>query len=298
MRVAVTGATGFIGSHLARGLIAAGHRVTVVTRPSSNRGRLKAIEGQLDFFVDGPGHAEALFESSSRWDAFIHLATRYARSGEGWADQVEANVVQPMRWLEAAERAGVPLFLNTDSWISRYPLSAGPHASYARTKRQFAEWGAAVAQRGRIRFLNLFLFHPYGPGDGEGKFIPRLIADCLAAKAPISLTKGEQTKDFLHVDDVVAAYLTVLKRWEEIDASVRDIEVGAGVGTPLRRFIEEIRLATGGWADLRFGAIDYPLGEVMESKANPSQLMALGWSPRISLEEGVRRTVAETVGVR
>jgi len=142
--------------------------------------------------------------------------------------------------------------------------------------------------------LTIELQHPYGPGDRPGKFVPWLIDQCLQAEQPITLTSGEQQKDFIFVDDVVAAYKLICERSAAIPAGVDVIPCGTGQAVCVREFVELVGQACGDRVPLDFGAIAQRPGEVMCSVADPEVLRALGWMPRVSLEEGIRRTVEVT----
>jgi nucleoside-diphosphate-sugar epimerase len=280
----LTGATGFIGSHLARALLAAGYEVVATVRPGSSLARIHDIKERLRLYDLGAGPLDGLF-TGGHYDAVLHLATAYGKGGVPHSEVLAANTLFPLRLLEAAVRASVPLFVAADTCFTpdyKY-LQA-----YTLSKRQFAQWGKAVAEAGGIRFVNLKLYHPYGPDDSPDKFIPMIVRQCRDAKE-ILLTSGEQCKDFIHVADVVRAYLTILEHQPSLDEGFSEIECGSGKAVSVRSLVEMIHRLSRSQALLRFGALPQRQNEVAISRADPSRLISLGWRPAVSLEEGFLR---------
>ncbi len=275
--VLLTGATGFLGSHLARALIAAGYRVVALKRRSSPLHRLADLDLALFDAEDG---VEQAFGGV---DAVIHAATSYGRQGETASALFEANTAFPLRVLEAAVRRGVPLFLNAGTVLAP-TLNA-----YALSKHQFLAWGEHLAARHPIAFVNARLEHFYGPGDDRAKFTTHVLRSCLENVPELALTEGEQLRDFIHVDDVVAAFLLLLERGATGPA--REFDVGTGQAGTVRAFVETAHRLTGSITRLRFGALPYRPGEPMRSVADPRALQALGWRCRHDIGSGLQDTI-------
>jgi nucleoside-diphosphate-sugar epimerase len=226
----------------------------------------------------------------------VHLATCYGRNGESHREVVEANTLFPLALLEEAIRQCVPLFVSADTCFNTWPLRYGYLRSYTLSKRHFAQWGEVLAAEGPIRFLNVKLQHPYGPGDGPAKFVPQFIRDCLTRTDEIALTPGEQKKDFIFVDDVVSALRTLLDRGDRLPAGFSEYECGSSQATSIRAFAEMVHRLTNSNARLRFGALPYRENEIMFSQANIEALAALGWRPQWSLEQGLREVLKRDFG--
>ncbi|QRG69335.1 NAD-dependent epimerase/dehydratase family protein [Brevibacillus choshinensis] len=292
MIVLMTGATGFLGSHLAKALLWDGHKVVILKRSSSDCSRISEILPQLHTCdVDNDTWIEQL-EAYGAFDAIIHTATSYGRQGESFAELVQANVVFPLRLLELAPRLGVSLFLNTDTF-SRAPSVLPSHLSgYNLTKKQFLDWGKMLAQSSPLRFRNMRLEHVYGPFDRENKFVPFVIRSCLRQDGELALTAGEQRRDFIYVDDVVSAFRTVLTRTVD-EEPFAEYEVGTGVATSVRDFVMLVHKQTASRTKLCFGALPYADHEIMLSQASTSPLEKLGWSPQVGLAEGIRKIMEQ-----
>jgi CDP-paratose synthetase len=282
----LSGATGFLGSHVCRALVEGGHTVEAFRRRSSDLARLGAVAERVRWHW-APEEIEAPFRGPKTPAAVIHCAARYGRRGESPAELLEANTLLPVRLYHQAAGRGVPLFLNTDTVLDpRLNL-------YALSKRHAAEWLRMAA--GPTRVLNLKVQHFYGPGDDPTKFITGLVLQCLANVPEIRLTDGRQRRDFVYVSDVVSAMLALLEA-EPGEAGARggfaDYEIGSGDPVEVRQVVELLHKLTGSRSRLLFGALPYRPGEPMLTCADTAALRALGWRPLVPLPEGLTRTIA------
>lgn len=285
MRILLTGVTGYLGSHLANALLDNGCEVIGMKRKSSSLHRIESILPELTLHDVEEVDVPELFTQYGKIDAVIHTATCYGRNGENATQVLEANLVFPLKLLDAAAASGVGLFMNTDTVLDKF---LNP---YALSKEQFAEWGRYFSRQKQIRFLNLKLEHFYGPGDDKSKFTTHVINSCLANVPELKLTPGEQQRDFIYIDDVVSAYLLLLDERESFDDGFMEFEVGSGAPVTIRQFVETVHRLTTSTAHLSFGALPYRASEVMFSQANTSALQALGWRCKRSLLEGLKMTI-------
>lgn len=288
MRVLLTGATGFLGSHLAHLFVDRGISLSVLKRPSSDLERIKKIIGHLDLHdVDGRGIEKAL-DSHGELDAVVHTATCYGRRGEKRDSIFDCNLYFPLRLLEAAAEREVSLFINTDTF---FPRGYHPMGDYVTSKKDFVDRGRALAASRGVGFINMMLQHMYGPGDQPDKFIPWLIQACLDNLSEVDLTEGSQRRDFIYVDDVSSAFVAVLEGLQAGDTSFAEFEVGTGISTTIRDLAKLIHRTTGSSTEMRFGALPLNTHEIMDAVADPSALSQLGWKAEVGLEEGIDRTV-------
>jgi nucleoside-diphosphate-sugar epimerase len=289
-KVLLTGATGFLGSHLLKGLLASGHAVVVLKRSGSSTARIAGHLSCVSSYDLDSVPLKAVFERAPI-DAVIHAATAYGREGVSAGEVVATNVVLGTELLEAAAACGVPLFMNTGTFSAKGVELPDGLAQYVRTKRQFSEIGVRFAARSRIAFVELQLEHVYGPADGKTKFVPTLLEALIEGRAEFDLTRGAQLRDFVYVDDVVAAYLRVLERRADIAGPSQRFEVGSGEAVALADFVRLAREIAGSATKLNFGALPDRAGDMPHSAADISALRRLGWAPQVSLREGLERTV-------
>lgn len=287
MKLLITGATGFLGSSLTRALASCGHEVVLLKRSFSNCRRIADLLPRMVSYDLDLVSLEEVFSREQGVSAVIHTATCYGRSGESCSEVFSANTVFPLGLLDLASSAGVAAFVNTGTGLPRF---LNP---YALSKQQFAEWGRLYADKKEIRFINLELEHFYGTGDDESKFSAHVIRSCVNNLPELNLSSGEQLRDFIHIDDVIDAYLFVLERVIDSSKYYQDIGLGSGRPVKIRSFVEAVHGFARSTTRLNFGAIPYRDNEVMESCADLTALKELGWFPKISLEEGIGRTVTE-----
>lgn len=286
MKVLLTGATGYFGSHLAQVLIGRGHDLHVLIRSTSRLNRIADIvpparrhELEKDTF-------QTIRELSP--DVLVHAATCYDRLGEGIHAVYKTNVALPMLLIEAAEAAGVPLMVNTDTSL---PPAIN---AYALSKRHFAEWARRIAERGAIRVLNVRLESVYGPSDDDTKFITQLLRALLRNDPEFPLTPGEQARDFIHVEDAAEAYLRLVEHAAQATGPAWvEAGVGSGRAVSIRDFSQLARELTGATTQLQFGARPYRPDEIMVTRADVELLREIGWPGERGLRAGLEATIHE-----
>jgi nucleoside-diphosphate-sugar epimerase len=283
--VLLTGATGFLGSHLARALVARGHRVLVLKRPSSNVERIASTLPALSMYAIDGQDLSLPFREHDKVDAVIHAATCNGRNGESAAEIFDANTAFPLRLLETAASFNADVYINSDTVLDKYTNA------YALSKHHFLEWGKLYAGAEKIRFVNVRLEHMYGPGDDVSKFTARVIKDCLANVDEIKLTPGNQKRDFIYIDDVVAAYIILLEHADRKTEYFQEFGLGSGVAVTIREFVETVHQLTGSTTRLNFGALPYRQNEIMSSGTDIEALMSLGWRCGTTLANGIRKTL-------
>jgi len=284
-KVLLTGVTGFLGGHLASALLAAGYEVVALKRKSSSLDRIQSIVSDIDL-VDIEGlDFDRLFRDRGKIDAIIHTATCYGRNNESVSAIFTANTEFPLRLLDSGSRAEVGLFLNTDTILDKY-LNL-----YALSKNQLLQWGKFFSKNKMIRFGNIRLEHFYGPDDEPTKFSAYVINSCVNNIIELKLTKGEQKRDFIYIDDVVSAYMILLEKMDGFSNSFVEFDVGTGHAVSIKEFVETAHRLTASKTHLNFGALPYREGEVMHSEADISSLESLGWHCCHNIETGLKQLI-------
>ena len=289
MKVLITGASGFLGSALARQLAAAGHDLALLLRPGSSMRRLENDAPEWRIGRCSNDAEIKAFVDAAAPDAVIHAACAYGRKGETPLQLLDTNlrfgaaVIQALA--ETAPSRHIT-FIHTDTCL------APEVSAYAQSKRQFAQWGHSVAARGdsRLQFINLRLQHMYGPGEDRTHFVAHVLHSCRENQAVLALTAGEQRRDFIHVDDVLRAVDAVLAHRKDLQAS-EDIDLGTGDATPVRMLVETVHQLTASCTRLDFGALPYRANEAMFCRADITRMQQLGWQPAHTLRSGLKKTI-------
>jgi len=291
MKILLTGGSGYLGSALACHLLAAGHAIALLLRPSSSLARLGDAAAAMAISRSSGDAEISAFVAAHQPDVVLHTACCYGRAGEAPLQLLDTNVRLGLLLLQALQalQAGTGrrgLLVHIGSALAP-DLNA-----YALSKVQFAAWGRAMAQAGGPRFLNLLLQHMYGPGDDAGKFSSQVLRACRSHQPTLALTAGEQRRDFIHVDDVVRACALLLQPQVQAQLSDADeLELGSGEAPTLREFVETVHTLTASRTQLQFGALPYRANEAMHCQADIRRLRALGWAPRLGLREGLQHTL-------
>jgi len=280
MNVLLTGATGFLGSRVVRELLARGHRVSALRRETSNPWRLEQAANAITWHsFDDRGIGEAL--RTNLIDAVVHMATTYGRHGERVSEIVQTNLALPIRLVEQAVASQVGVFVTTGTSLS-------PDVSeYALSKYQFGVWAQRMTSGTSTRFVDAAIELMFGPMDDDWKLVPMLVRRCLEGDGPIDLTPGEQRRDLVYVDDVARAICLLA---EDSRAQGR-LEVGTGQAISVRELALRVRDRSHSDAVLRFGALDYRPNEMMTYAADVRAMRSLGWTPQVTLDDGLDRTI-------
>jgi UDP-glucose 4-epimerase len=310
MRTLVTGAAGFIGSTLVDRLLEEGHQVTGVDNlsaapPVSNLESAHRHNGpgRFSFVAADVRHAE-LSDIVARSDPEVvfHLAAQVDVRCSVDDPQYDArnNVLGTINLLEASRRAGVPRIVYAASGGSRYGASAtlpatedtavDPLSPYAAAKVACEFYMRAYASMYGLAPICLALANVYGPRQdphGEAGVVSVFGSAMISGRPTTIYGDGSATRDYVYVDDVVAAFLCAA------DAPVTTIgtfNIGTGVQTTVTE-LHQLIAATVGVSRPPDHA-EARTGEVHASALDPTRAArVLGWRPDTDLTEGIKHTV-------
>ena len=280
--ILMTGGTGYLGSNIAQALCD-DYQIIILKRSFSPMKRIEDITGKVELFNIDEINLKNIF-LHKKIDAVLHCATHYGRKSKDILEIVEANLVLPLSLLTLSKANTVSCFINTDTILDK-----GINA-YSLSKSQFSDWLRILA--GDIVCVNMELEHFYGPFDDSSKFVTHLIHSILKGESEIRLTKGEQKRYFIYIDDVVNAFRLIIEKSCTFGKGYHSFQVGSLQSISVRAFSEMIKQLTGNVStSLNFGAIPYRDREIMDPVLDVSLLMELGWHIDVPLEEGLRRTI-------
>lgn len=299
-RVLITGASGFLGAHMAAGTIAQGLEVRAGIRASSDLARLRKLAPTAaTILLDLDASTETLIQALDGIDAVIHCAAYgvdYRQSD--FASALALNVGGSMRLAEAITtrncrmiHVGTSYEYGTEDGVLSEDRRLAPTGIYGVTKAAASLAMQDHAKRTGTQIAVVRPFSMYGPIEGRHKFVP-LIMDASRTEQPVELTPGNQERDYLYVGDVVDACLR-LAACDHFPAG-EVFNVCSGKGVTLRTLASAAVKAAGGDPTiLRWGVKSYRPAESMRVVGDPSKLTAaIGWQATTSLDEGMKRTAA------
>jgi UDP-glucose 4-epimerase len=301
MKVLVTGGAGFIGSHVVEGLVGAGCRVTVLDNLST--GKLGNIDESLKTrqarFVEGDvTDSKVVRKCVDRVDAVVHLAgvSSVPVSVENPALTYKTNVEGTLNLLNSCVRAKVGKFVFASSCAvygepRSLPVkeSYGTHpvSPYATSKLQAERLCADFQERKGLKTVILRLFNVYGPRQAVSEYAGVITSFVDRARRGLPLVvygDGTQTRDFVHVRDVVEAFLRVL---EEKKAEGQVFNVGYGKAVSVNELAKKV---------LELANLEFPIvykkpreGDLKHMFADVSKAnRLLGFGAKVRLDDGLR----------
>jgi nucleoside-diphosphate-sugar epimerase len=275
-RVLVTGASGFIGSHLCGELE---RRGAVLFRAS--------LSGGCDV-ADGAA-CDHIFASFAPQIVF-HLASRVTanRSLDEMLPILRANLLSTVNLLIASRRTEVARFICMGSLHEPSSQDEVAHFPYAAAKAAANTYARMFATSYGLSVTIARPYMVYGPGQSDrSKVLPYVISRLLDGQ-PAELSSCQHPFDWVHVGDVVAALLTIAGR---SDLDGRSIDIGTGKLTTVERVLRGAAALIGSGELLRFGVREDRTGEPVRAADTEATFRLTGWRPRIDLDEGLADTV-------
>lgn len=307
-RVLITGAGGFIGSHLTEALVKAGAKVRVFIRYNSRdgRGNLEDLETglleQIEIIAGDLRDADVIERSVKGCDAVFHLGALVGipYSYKNPREVVETNILGTFNILTAARDHGVNRVVHTSTsevyGSARYVPIDEDHPLQGQSPYSASKIGAdKLAESFYASFelpvVTIRPFNCYGPRQSARAVIPTLITQALA-RDEIRLGNTDALRDFTFVTDTTEAFMKAAQAKEAVG---KVINVGSGQEISIGQLAQTILKVTQSTAKI---VLDE--ARVRPSRSEVNRLLAdnrlakdiLGWGPHVSLEEGVRRTVA------
>jgi UDP-glucose 4-epimerase len=303
LRVLVAGGAGFIGSHLVKALVKVGHQVRVLDNLST--GSIENLADVLNAieFVRGDVRDYGVVESVVRGvDAVVHLAALIdvAESVEKPDLYFDVNVRGTYNVAKASKNVSTFVFSSSSAVYGepiRVPISEDhplmPKSPYAASKVSGEAFVQAFANQYGFRPVILRLFNVYGPKQSRAYagVIIEFIRRVSRGEPLVIFGDGEQTRDFVHVSDVVEAVMLSLR-----SEGVRGVfNIGSGEGVTINRLANLI-LKLMGREDLKPIYAPPRPGDIRHSIADISRAQKeLGFKPKLGLEVGIKELIRHNV---
>jgi len=286
--ILVTGASGFIGGHLCRHLVAAGHRVIGTSRQHPDLLPPGVVPSALD--IADPSAVRTLV-SREKPAIIFHLAS-CVKGGRGLAlvrPTFEANLAGTIYLMEAAAEAGCQRFVLTGSLEEPDDARTPPSSPYAAAKMAASAYARMFHALYGFPAVIARVFMVYGPDQkDQAKLIPYVINSLLQNRSP-EMGGGTRPVDWIYVHDVVEGLVRMASA-EGLEGET--VELGTGRLVTVRAVVERLAQQIGSGVPLRFNpAMDRPMEQVRAANAAATEEQ-LRWTPPTSLDDGLRATIA------
>jgi len=291
-RIIITGATGMIGANLARLAIERGDSVLCIVRPDSKKqDNLPKHKNLTVAYSDISDYANVRIDGS--FDCFYHFAwEKTFGSSRDDVDSQLLNVQYTMDAVRLAKRAGCSAFVGAGSQAEYGPVQCklrgdtpvDPLSGYGIAKYTAGKLSALLCAQLGIRHNWARILSVYGALDNPYTLIMYVMSELAAGRSP-SLTKCEQTWDYLNERDAAIAFYAIGEKGVDRKTYV----LGSGDGKPLRAYIETIRDIVNPSVSLGFGKKEYYPNQPMYLVADIAELTRdTGWKPEVDFSIGIR----------
>jgi len=298
MKVLLAGGAGFIGSHLAEALIKKGYEVDILdnfssgleTNISNIMDKVKVIRQDI---ID--------YHSTDRYDIVMNFASRASRAE--WeshpVDVALSNAIGSKNLIEIALNSDALYIYASSSEVygnasviptpeeyvgcvsttgSRSPYDEGKRFGEALTKAYERQYG--------LKNIIIRFFNTYGPrmrgDDLYGRVVDRFVNQAISNKPITVYGDGKQTRSFTYISDTVDGILTVIERGRASEI----YNIGSDKEIEILELAHIVKRVTGSKSEIIFKPL--PEGDPRRRAADITKIRALGWSPKISIEEGIR----------
>jgi len=299
-RILVTGATGFLGSHVVRSLAATDGEVYALARQAADRWRLTELGGRILWVEGDLSEPNSIVQAvKSVFPAVVIHCAAYGVDNRQQDGQmaIKVNILGTQALLDASLSAKVQRFIHTGTCFEYGPIdhpidekeTLEPVTNYGASK---AASTLIVLQQGKENGLPtvvLRLFGLYGPCEGAHKIVPQVIRACLDV-TPFDLTGGEQIRDYTYVKDIADLYARLALGIDFPGGQI--FNIGSGSPITIRELGTKIAHLLGGENLLCWGKLPYRHGEMRMLVADITKAeRLLNWQPVTDLQEGLQKTI-------
>jgi nucleoside-diphosphate-sugar epimerase len=295
VRVLITGAAGFVGSHIVRRFLGAGWEVAALVRPGTDCGRLGDVRDHLTL-VECDLHSPRLVSAveAEAPELCVHAAWHVPPVKYLNAPENLSSVAASALLLLALKPTGCRRIVFVGSCAEYAPSDTcvdeasaiGPVSLYGTCKHAVSRTFDQFARQNGWSCVTARVFNPYGPHEPPGRLVRSLI-DALLHGRSCPLTAGDQVRDFLHVEDIADAIWTVAAG--DLQGPVN---IASSVPTTVADVAREVARQIGRPDLIELGALARPEGDPQWLCARPGRLrQAHAWAPHHDLASGMEATI-------
>ena len=289
MKIIITGATGYLGSNIARECVNLGHKVFIIKRESSSNELIQDILEKVEVF-DYTGELNSLLEffCEVKADVVIHLAALFiAEHKTNQIDSLlESNVKFSLHILEAMKISNTLCIVNTSTvWQNYNDETYNPVCLYSAMKQAVEDLIKYYVEDCSIRSVTLTIYDTFGLNDPRNK-ITNLFKRIADTGEVLEMSLGEQEINLCFISDIIDAYMIAVNLvCTDKNITFKKYYLDAENTMSLRKFAELYEKVNNVDLDIKWGGRPYRKREVMKVYKNGEKLP--NWQRKISVEQGL-----------
>lgn len=297
--ILVTGANGFIGSHVVQRMVQEKALVSVIVRESSDLWRIEELKKDINIHLVDLRDALSVDKcvKQIKPDFIFHVGAYGVDSRQkDYYTAASTNIIGTMNLLNSVKDIGCKKFINVGTCmeygdkqeIIEENSYLEPDSIYGSTKASASIIAHQIAAENNINLVTLRPFGIFGEKEGSHKFFPYIMLSILEGKE-VNLTPCEQYRDYCYIENIMDGFVLAAKN-EDIKNEI--FNIGSGEIFKLKHFVDIIYKEVGLKSQPNYGALPYRENEVWRQQPDTTKIMShLNWEPKVGLEEGIKRTI-------
>lgn len=298
-KVLITGANGFLGSHIVERMVKQNADLSIIVRESSDLWRIEGFIKDLNIFSGDLRDSSRLneFIRKTKPEIIFHMAAYGVDSKQkDIFDAVNINLIGTINMLSAIGKIGCKRFINIGTSMQYgnkegmidENMSYSPNNIYGSTKAAATIIAHQLAGDMNIKIATIIPFGVFGEKEGSHKFFPHVILSILKNKE-VLLTSCEQYRDYCYVENIIDGFLMAAES-QHVKNDIYNI--GNGITKPLKHYVDLIKKEIGGDAKIIYGILEHRKNDLWNPLPNVDKIINnIGWQPEIPIEEGIKKTV-------
>tara|TARA_B100001093_G_C26832115_1_gene1016611 strand:+ start:1820 stop:2797 length:978 start_codon:yes stop_codon:yes gene_type:complete len=298
-KIIVTGGAGFIGSHLTNRLVNEGAKVTVIVKYNSiiDSPRLVKIWDRINIIEADLRNTDSVIEMKKmNFDLAFHLAA-YNHVGDSFKhvfENVNSNLLSTVNLLNHGPKIKKLIHIGTSEIYGvqkKLPFDSketpNPMSPYGVTKYASELFSLVKSKHTKLNLICVRPFNTFGPFQSEKAIIPEIILKCLQNKE-IKTTRGEQTREFNYIDNIIDGILFLNKK---INHRLEPVNIGSNKPIKIKNLVKKIHKFSNSSSKLRIGYLNYRPNEIWKMQANNKFLVSNGWKAKVNFDYGLKKTI-------
>ena len=299
-KILVTGGAGFIGSHVTKKLVNFNAKVSVVVKYNSIIDcprllnvwdKIKVIEADLRNIDSVLALKKLKFDYIFHFAAYNHVGDSFTHVNES----INSNLLSTVNLLDHGPSCKKFIHIGSSEIYGlqkKIPFSVketpSPMSPYALGKYSSELYARLKCRQNKMNLICLRPFNTFGPYQSEKAVIPEIIVKCLLGKT-IKTTKGEQTREFNYIDNIVEGIMIACKKVKHLDYP---INLGSNKPIKIKNLVRKIHKLTNSKSVLKIGAIKNRPNEIWRMQAeNKFITKKIGWKSSLDFNEGLKRSI-------